>query len=548
MKKVKNTSEKIVTGQIKKMIPFIIVLFLICSITCIIELIIPYIDKSVVNDGLLKGDQSKFIRLLIISFMATLLSKLISFVGAMIFNKFSCVMIQNIKKEVFRRLTALPEYIFSSNQGGYIKARMDETDVISGFFSPVVFKIITSTVTMIGALIYIFKLDFTIFLITLASAPIIYFICTMSSKKVSKLSENINESEAKLSGQMQEYIQGAAEIKQLNLENKANTSINCRLENITSKSIKRSNRIEGGTTQTSLVCSIVQLIVTLVVGIKIMNNGLSLGDYVSVSRYISYVFSPIILFSTYYLSIQEAIVASKRINNFFSAAEEKSEYGKHLSNVKNIRFENVSFSYDNKNNILTDVNLEINSHDKVNIYGKNGCGKTTLIKMITGLKVPTSGKVYVNNIPIEDINLPSLRSHIGVLSQDSYLFSGSVISNIISSPEDLDVWRNICTNEVFRDLDWEKGVIVENGKNISSGQKQKIVLARLMIKNPDVIVIDEGITNLDIESKSVIINAVDTLFKDKICIFVSHSDDFSDCVNRKLLIKNRRITDIYQTA
>ena len=91
-------------------------------------------------------------------------------------------------------------------------------------------------------------------------------------------------------------------------------------------------------------------------------------------------------------------------------------------------------------------------------------------------------------------------------------------------------------------------MIIENGKNLSSGQKQKIILARLMVKNPDVIIIDEGITNLDISSKNIIIKAVDTLLKNKICIFVSHSDDFANSVNRKLQIENKRIADIYKTA
>lgn len=91
-------------------------------------------------------------------------------------------------------------------------------------------------------------------------------------------------------------------------------------------------------------------------------------------------------------------------------------------------------------------------------------------------------------------------------------------------------------------------MIIENGKNLSSGQKQKIILARLMIKNPDVIIIDEGITNLDISSKNIIIKAVDTLLKNKICIFVSHSDDFANSVNRKLQIENKHIADIYKTA
>ena len=154
---------------------------------------------------------------------------------------------------------------------------------------------------------------------------------------------------------------------------------------------------------------------------------------------------------------------------------------------------------------------------------------------------PTGGEIYINNIPLKEINLTSVRKRIGVVSQNSYIFSGSLIENIASSSEELVLWSSICDNEVFSGIDWKRGIVIENGKNLSSGQKQKIALARMLVKNPDVIVIDEGITNLDAESKEIILKAADTLFKDKICIFVSHSDDISAISKRKLIIKNKKL-------
>lgn len=265
-----------------------------------------------------------------------------------------------------------------------------------------------------------------------------------------------------------------------------------------------------------------------------------------IARYISYVFTPIVLFSTYFLTLQEAVVAGRRIENFFSTSEDKNEDGKCITHINKIELRNISYRYnENADYVFENADIVIDSKDKMCIYGENGSGKTTLIKLITGLINPTGGEIYINNIPLKEINITSVRKRIGVVSQNSYIFSGSLIENIASSSEELVLWSSICDNEVFSGIDWKRGIVIENGKNLSSGQKQKIALARMLVKNPDVIVIDEGITNLDAESKEIILKAADTLFKDKICIFVSHSDDFSAISKRKLIIKNKKLMNCY---
>ena len=541
--KSKGVSEnRIITLQLKKMRAQFLLLLMISVVICVLELLAPYCDKLAVNDGLAAGNKRLFIKFLITGFLITIAAKFVSYINTALFNMFSGKAMRNIKSDVFRRLTNLPAYIFSSNPSGYVQSRMEETNSLSEIFSPIVFKIVTSSVTMIGALVYIFRLDLVLFGITLVSIPIIFIICRCFSGKVSKLSENINESQAELSGEMQEYIQGVSDIKQLNLEKKVSEKVDKRLDNIVNGSIKRSNRIESGTVQATAVCTFIQLIVILIVGIRIMDNTMSMGDYVSIVRYISYVFSPVILFSTYYLTLQEAVVAGRRIEEFFSDAEDKNENGKHIAHINAIELINIKYRYnDSEDYVFENTDILIGEKDKVCIYGENGSGKTTLIKLITGLIAPTDGEIYINDMPLKEIDLSSLRKRIGVVSQNSYIFSGSMIENIASSPEELALWSKISDNEIFNGIDWKTGIVIENGKNLSSGQKQKIALARMLVRDPDVIVIDEGITNLDSESKEIILKAADTLFKDKICIFVSHSDDFSAISKRKLIIKNKKL-------
>lgn len=271
---------------------------------------------------------------------------------------------------------------------------------------------------------------------------------------------------------------------------------------------------------------------------------MSLGDYVSVVKYVSYVFSPVILLSTYLMSIQEAIVAGKRIEEFFGLSEDKNEEGKILSAIKNIRLEDVGFEYDEGKVIFENMCIDINYADKINLCGENGVGKTTFIKLITGFVTSTKGKIYINNIPLEELNLSQFRKRVGILSQNSYLFSGTILENIVSTKEELKILKKFQENNFLKGLDLENGIVLENGKNLSSGQKQKIALARIAVRDPDVIIMDEGVTNLDVASKQAICEAIDTVFKEKICILISHSNDFAGVTNRTVQIQNKKCINI----
>lgn len=535
MKKIEVLKSNIVIEVLKQMKCWIFILAVISMSVSLLELLEPYIDKIVVNDGLIAKNKNIFISFLILGLVVKVADKGISFLNTALFNRFSNMAIRNIKTDIFKKLTSMPMCVFDENQNGYIYSRMEEVDCISELFSPIVFEIISSSITMLGAFIYLYRFDGKIFLITLLSIPIIYWVCKNTAKRVSILSENINESTANLAGEMQEYVEGAVEIKQLNREDITVKNVDGQLTNIVNHTIKRSNQVAGGTMQASLICAVVQMGIIFIVGSNVIKGTMTIGDYVSVVKYVSYVFSPVILFSTYSISVQGALVAIKRINAFFGHNQEKTG-GKHINKISRIKLEEVGFSYKEGKCVLENVNLEIVDKEKVQICGKNGSGKTTLMKLIVGLLKPEKGTIAFNGIPIEEICNEDLRKRIGILSEKSFIFTGSIIENVVSCEEERMRWERICDNEVFQGIDWNQGSVVENGKNLSSGQKQKIVLARVMVRNPDIIIIDEGITNLDIESQQLVQKALKTVFKDKICIIISHTNDFKGYIDRKFYL------------
>lgn len=261
---------------------------------------------------------------------------------------------------------------------------------------------IISLFTMIGALIYICKTDIIILGMTLLCMPILFLITKQNGRKLSGISSKIYESEAKLSGNLMENIQGIAELKQLNNEKSIIKSVNKDINSIYDKQVKRSAIFVSGTTKIQFVSALVKALLSMVIGIRIVSGHLTIGDYISLIEYISISFSPAVMIGNYDLMIRPSVVALRRIEEFFSENTKQEELGKEkLSFVESISFRELSFGYKEDEMIFEDVSFDIEKNEKVLIKGKNGTGKSTVIKIVSGLLLVNKGKILYNHIEME---------------------------------------------------------------------------------------------------------------------------------------------------
>lgn len=525
---------------IRLILPSLILLVFITILLVIFELSGPRFKKLLIDDGVIGKDMNKLILFAIICLVILVGKNLISMLNDIIFSKISAQYIKALKMDYYSRIIRLPAFLFDESQSTYIVSRIEEIDSISSILSQVLLKSVVSLISMIGALAYLFSRDKLIFAFSLLSLPLIYLYYNKSTKNIIKMSAHLFDSQANLKGQLQESLAGIKEIKQYNQENSISQKINLQLQDVMKKGINRSVVLTKGSTGISIITEALKIVLTFIVGVKIMNAQLTIGDYASFLDYVSFVYAPVILLTSYSLSIQPALAAIARMSEFYGKDIEDDHYGdEQIDHIESIEMENVMFSYQKENCILNNVNISLSKGDKVLIMGENGSGKTTLIKLLFGFILPNAGNLYYNKQNINKYDIHTIRNKIGYISQDSYLFSGSIMDNILLEGADSMILDELIRNEIFKGVDWKNGYVLENGKNLSSGQRQKVALARILLKNPDVIIIDEGVTNLDSETKKLFNDVIQNLFHDKICLMITHSDDFTNVINKKYIIHEK---------
>jgi ABC-type bacteriocin/lantibiotic exporter with double-glycine peptidase domain len=216
----------------------------------------------------------------------------------------------------------------------------------------------------------------------------------------------------------------------------------------------------------------------------------------------------------------------------------------------NITIKNLEFSYNNKKKIINNISLNIKNKDKVLVLGASGSGKSTLLKILYKYYEIERDKIYLNNYDINDFSLQDIRQNVTYISQNETLYNDTIRNNIIlerkvTEKEFIDVCNMVYVNEIVKDnmLSYNCN-LEENGANISGGQRQRIVLARSLLKDSKIILIDEGLNEIDINLERKILKNVFSYYKDKTIIIVSHRLENMDLYNRVINVENGTIKDV----
>ena len=232
--------------------------------------------------------------------------------------------------------------------------------------------------------------------------------------------------------------------------------------------------------------------------------------------------------------------------NFYKIFKENYHYENQFLHAHKIEFKNVSFSYCNQKNVLDNVSFTINSGEKVALLGVNGAGKSTIFNLILRFYKPISGKILIDDIDINEININIYRDFISIINQDIYLFNDTVKENIVLNKKDIDndaLEKNIklsrlndFVNKVGLDY-----MIDSNGANLSGGQRQKIAIARALIRQTKIVLLDETLSNLDLESSEEIYRLLDTNLNKDTIIVIAHDFRVLKHVDKVILIEDGKV-------
>lgn len=459
----------------------------------------------------------------------------------------------DLKNEVFQQYERLSQNFYKKNRTGDLMNRISE-DVgrVRMYVGPAVMYTINTFIRFSVVIFYMYRVSPKLTFITLLPLPILsYFIFKLSSE-INKKSTEFQKNLSVLSSFSQEFFSGVRVIKSYSIENyKQDDFSNLAMES-NEKSLKLAKTQAFFGPLMLLLIGISNLLIISIGGFMYINGSITnIGVIAKFILYINMLVWPVASLGWVSSLVQEAEASQKRINEFLKIEPDiKNETSTKMQFEGEITFKNVSLIYEDTNiKALDNISFEVKKGETLAIIGRTGSGKSTILSLISRLHDPTSGDVIIDGIALPKANLENLRSSIGVVPQDAFLFSDTIKNNIkfgkenatddevIQAAKYADVHENIMN---FKDK--YDTILGERGITLSGGQKQRVSIARALIKNPEILLLDDCLSAVDTETEEAILNNLEIVCKNKTTIIVSHRVSSAKNANKIIVLDNGQIT------
>jgi len=410
------------------------------------------------------------------------------------------------------------------------KARTDTMTTITGLIN-------TAFLSLIGVLFvvgYAFSVHWLIGTLYLALIPIMAFFAFYITKNIKAAQKVIVKETSNLAGSTTETLRNVELVKSLGLEKQEIKRLNETNEKILELELKKVKLIRKNSFIQGTAINTMRSILLLLMLWLIFNNQITLGQLFSLYIYSFFVFGPLSDIGTVASQYQEAKAANEQLDEILKIpSEPKPVNAKRIGKVDSITLDHVSFQYQSSDiHSLSNISLEINSGETVAFAGPSGSGKSTIVKLLVGLYKPSSGRILINDIDGKEIDYDSLRTKIGLVSQDTQLFAGTIRDNLTfvnpnaTDAQCMNVLRMASVTNIIERGD--KGLdtkIGEGGIKISGGEKQRLAIARALLRNPEIIIFDEATSSLDSITEKAITNTIKEIIKARpniIIILIAH--------------------------
>jgi len=441
------------------------------------------------------------------------------------------------------KIISLPYSYYKNRTTGETISRINDLLYIKNVVSKVITTLLLDMLLSLIVLIILYTINKTMTLI-LSIVTIFYFIIFLAYKNtIKKTTNDIQEESAKVNSLLVESISSYETIKGLNLEKTFKNKINLKYLNAINSNIYLTKTIYSAEFLKNLLEGIV-ILFTIYIGITyVMDKSLTIGSLITYNTLLYYYLNPIRNSFDFYKEFYYVKNSIKRINNILNFKYETLDKKSNLNIEGDININNLEFSYNTKNNILKNISINIPKGSKILILGKSGSGKSTLLKILYRYYDIERNKVFINNYDINDYEIADIRENIAYISQNELLYTDTIKNNIILNREISDEeFIKVCkmtyvTDIIKNNIMSYNFMLEENGANISGGQRQRIILARALLKKSHIILIDEGLNEIDINLERKILKNIFTYYQEKIIIIVSHRHDNIDLYNKVITIE-----------
>ena len=559
----KTPSKVLIARLLKYFLPHKLLLgVIILSIvaTSITGVLTPYLlGREIVSRYILRADFAGLGMMILAFIGVTLMGWVANIIRIYSVGKIGQSMLFRMRSELFTQLQNLSFSFFDKAESGDIISRVtNDTDSIGEVFTSGVVSVISDILSMSLVIFVMFAINVQLTLVSLLTIPLIVGVALLFNSKFRQAYMATRTQISKVTSKLEQSLAGIREIKSFTKERDAIKEFReANLQDF--RANMQATKVWGTFFPTiQMIQAIGSSIVLLYGGMLAFSGALgpledAVGILITFLLYVSRFFGPIFDLTNFYNTVQSALAASERIFELLDAEPEikDREDAVDMPPIKGeIVFENVSFGYDPQHPVLRNINFKIKPKETVALVGPTGAGKSTIIKLISRFYEPQSGSIKIDGYDIRQVKQKSLRSQMGIVLQDSFLFTGTIMENIrygkldASDEEVIKTAKIVGAHEFISKLpEGYNTKIGERGAGLSVGQKQLISFARALLRDPAILILDEATSSIDPYTDLLIRKAMRKLFKNRTSIVIAHRLSTVREADRIFVIDNGEIIE-----
>ncbi|AGB41652.1 ABC-type multidrug transport system, ATPase and permease component [Halobacteroides halobius DSM 5150] len=532
----------------------VLIAVVLMAVAAFSNLMGPYLTKVAIDKYIGTGDLQGLLWISLVYITLLVINAVCVRYRVILMSKTGHKVIKNIRKEIFEHIQNLSFNYFDSKPAGKIIVRvMNNVNSLQGILENGLINIITDLFKFVAILIIMFSLHFRLTMIALTVMPLLVLVVFLMKKRIRIGWRKVQKKNSNLNAYIHESITGM-EITQAFVREDRNSNIAEDLLEDSRESWMHAVMLSHSVFPMVIVINTISVILMYLVGMNYLTQGIiTIGTLIALLQYVWRLWQPIINLSNFYNQLLIAGSAAERIFDVLDTDADivDAPQAIPLPPVKGeVEFKDVNFSYEEDIRILKDLNFKVQPGETIAFVGATGAGKSTIINLLTRFYDIDTGSILIDGIDIQSVTIKSLREQIGIMMQDTFIFSGPIMDNIkygnldASDEEAIEAAKTVYAHDFITELeDGYQTEVNERGSRLSVGQRQLISFARTILSNPGILILDEATSSIDTQTEILVQKATEAVLEGRTSFVIAHRLSTIRNADRIMVIDNGEIIE-----
>ena len=498
-----------------------------------VDLINPLLCERAIDRYIMKAQIPGLVRIIILSAVINILAVLAMKIRMILMAKTSNKVIQNLRQELYNHIQSLDLAFFDSRPSGKILARIiGDTNSLKDIIENAVTTLIPNMVTVVAVMVIMFVKNWRLTLASLCTLPLLIGGVILISSMAEKHWKAKRQKSSNMNAFINEDLSGIKVIQSFRAEDETDKTFQQLVWADRSEFIKAVRWCDAFGSWID-ICWGVGTLMMYYVGVKVLGiENVSIGTYIAFGTYIGMFWQPIMNLSNFYNQFVNAASGAERIFEIIDtkAAVKSAVDAPKMPLIKgNVQFKNVTFGYEENVKVLKNVDFDVKSGETIALVGPTGAGKSTVVNLVSRFYDVDDGCILIDGTDIRSVQLDSLRTQMGIMTQDNYIFSGTIRENIMYGKLDASEEEMIAASKAVHADDFIKNLkdgydtkLTARGGELSNGQRQLVAFARTMLSNPKILILDEATSSIDTKTEILVQAGIASMLKGRTSFVIAH--------------------------